>query len=96
MSTVSLNFDEMTIDDLEILEEASGLTAAEMFQRVPGEDGQPVTRIQQHLTARVLRAIVFIAKRREDPEYTMEDAGRESFAKIDFGGGEEDPSEPES
>lgn len=93
---MELNLDEMTIEDLEVLEEASGLTAAKMFERVPGDDGKPVFRIQQSLTAKVLRAIVFISKRREDPNYTMEDAGQETFAAITFGGGETDPPEPES
>lgn len=60
-----LNFDldDLTIDELDMLEEVTG----EAFDSILAP-GKP--------KAKAMRAIAYVIKRRTDPEFTLEQAGR--------------------
>lgn len=59
---IELNVDEMTIDDLETFEE---ITETTLSAATRGE-----------LSAKALKAIIYIEQRRENPDYTLADAGK--------------------
>lgn len=63
LETLNLNLDSLTIDEMETMEEITGAPFDEAFGA-----GKP--------KAKVLRALAFIIKRREDPDFTLEDAGK--------------------
>jgi hypothetical protein len=61
--TLSINFDDLTIGDLEVLEDVAGPTAMKELQS--GE-----------YSAKLLKAFVLIAKRKSDPSFTAEQASQ--------------------
>jgi hypothetical protein len=60
--------DTLTLDDVETIENLSGTPMDELM--AAGK-----------LKGKPLKAIIFVAKRREDPNYKMEDAGKVTFAQ---------------
>jgi len=83
---LTLNIDDLTIEDVVDLEEKSGLTAAQLF----GPEGNDSPR------GKALQALVWICRRREDPTFTFEDAGKMKFAELQAGVNivEDDASDP--
>jgi len=76
-----IKFDELTLDEIEEMEQLLGRPIDEAFA-----DGKP--------KGRALKVLVFVAKRREDPQYTFEDAGKFSQAEATkFFVTESDPKE---
>lgn len=63
MAEVQFDWDDLTIDEVCTLEDVIGRS----IDTIQGE-GQP--------QGKVLLAMMYIAKRREDPDFTLEDAGR--------------------
>jgi len=76
-----IKFDELTLDEIEEMEQLLGRPIDEAFA-----DGKP--------KGRALKVLVFVAKRREDPKFTFEDAGKFSQAEATkFFVTESDPKE---
>lgn len=63
-----IKFDELTLDEIEEMEQLIGRPIDEAFA-----DGKP--------KGRALKVLVFVAKRRENPKFTFEDAGKFSQAE---------------
>jgi hypothetical protein len=59
---INLNFDDLRIREIEDIEEITGQPISQIMA-----SGQPM--------AKALRAIAYVMKRREDPEFTLEQAG---------------------
>jgi len=70
---LNLDVSSLTIDDVVDLEAAVGQPISDIFS---GDGSAP--------QGKALKALVWIAKRKEDPSFSFEDAGRLSFA--DLGG----------
>lgn len=86
-----LDFDDLTIGDLEDFEEGVGATLDESLKRYPVVDdegnkvfdakGRPETEVR--LSAKALRHLVWIVKRKEDPAFTAEDARNLKVASLE-------------
>jgi len=74
---LNLNVDDMTIGDVADVEEVTGRSLEELFA-----EGQP--------KGRAMQALVWVTKRRDDPEFTFEDAGKLKFSVLANVGGAED------
>lgn len=100
-SNIVFDPDEWSFGDLETFEELTGLTLEEAFRATPVRDangdvekdnrGRPVKGLR--LGAKTMLAIVFIAKRQEDPEFTLEDARKVKFGELVMAGGDEAPED---
>ena len=64
---LSIDFDSLTLDEIELLEEISGISIDAIGKRLTGEDAPK---------AKTMKALAFIAARRDDPEITLEDIGK--------------------
>lgn len=62
-----MNFETLTLDEIETIENLCGISIDKL-----AEDGTP--------KGRNLKAIIFVMKRRENPDFQFEDAGKFSFA----------------
>lgn len=71
--TIILNIDELTIDDCEKWEEITG-EPIEVLESYAGGDKMPPMKF--------LKAIVFIVKHKDDPDFTIEDAGKVKFSQL--------------
>ena len=67
-----MNLDDLSIDDIVDLEEKTGYPASVLFG--PERDKLP--------QGNVLKAIAWIALRKDDPSFTWDDAGKLTFAEI--------------
>jgi len=76
-----IKFDELTLDEIEEMEQLIGRAIDEAFV-----DGKP--------KGRALKVLVYIAKRRDNPKFTLEDAGKLSQAEAtQFFSEDSDPKE---
>lgn len=79
---MKFNFETLTIEEVEAIE---GIT------------GKPIDAIADagSVKGAVLKAIIYVMKKRENPAYTIEDAGKVSFkdAMAMFDGSEDDPKD---
>lgn len=57
---------ELTLGDLELLESEAGLSFTEIVAQLHGEDVMPPIK--------VLLALAFVVRHREDPDFTKDDA----------------------
>ncbi|CAB4166848.1 hypothetical protein UFOVP1383_35 [uncultured Caudovirales phage] len=64
----TFDLDAMTVADVEVLEEVSGFALANMDFKSP--------------PARLVRAMVYLAGRRQDPTFTLEDAGAVKLSQL--------------
>ena len=67
--TVAFDLDDLTIADIELIEEASGKSLADVFG---GKSN-----------ATAMRAVAFIVGRRENPAYTWAEAGAVKVSMLD-------------
>lgn len=100
----AIKFDpnEWTMGDLETFEDMTGLTLEEAFRPSNIKDasgevekdnrGRPVKGMR--MSAKTMLAIVFIQKRAEDPEFTLDDARKVKFSELVLAGG--DDADPEA
>lgn len=92
-TVLAINPDDLTLGEMEEFEELSGRPLAKMLQGdiVKGEDGRPVLGKDGKPTREVdvrtkdLIALVFLAKRREDPAFTLDDARRIKVSELQLG-----------
>jgi hypothetical protein len=62
------NFDEMTLDDIETIEQLTGTS----IDNIVG-DKQP--------RGKVLKVLIWVMKKKTDPNFTMEQAGKIPFSE---------------
>lgn len=73
MENLNLDFDDLTIAEIEMIEEHTGLSVQQL-----GDESKP--------QGSTLRVLAWIIKRRTDPDFTLEDAGELSVSSLGFGG----------
>lgn len=76
---ITTAFDGLTIGELEILHDVGGLSFADLAGEMQ----------VSHLTPRVVKALVYIVGRRDNPDFTLEDAANVRFDEIEW----EEPDE---
>jgi hypothetical protein len=98
-----INENDWTIGDLEDFEQVAGVSFIEALQpkplrdaegnRVMDEKGRPQSEVSFNPT--VLKALIWITKRREVPGFTVEDARNVKVTGLEVAelGGESDPKE---
>jgi hypothetical protein len=89
---LTLNPDDLSIGDLEDFEEITGKSLTDALRAKPvldadgnrtfDEKGRPLSEAQ--LSATVIKALVFLTKRRENPEFTLADARTVRVADLKF------------
>ena len=62
-----IDFDSLTLNEIETLEEMTGVSIDAIGKRLAGDD-QP--------KAKVMKALAFVASRRENPDVTVEEIGQ--------------------
>ena len=83
IGNISVNGKQYDLDDLELGE----LESLEDFMGAPiGEMSLGSIKATLYL--------VFLIKRRDNPEYTLDDARREKFVSVKWGGEDEDANTP--
>lgn len=80
MTTNTFDFESLTLDEVETIELISGSSIDELMA-----SGKP--------KGKALKAIIFIAKKRENPNFTIEDAGKYSLKDAQSIFEVEDPKE---
>lgn len=78
--TVRIDPAKFTLNELEQLEDIIGKPTSSIFGSPDG------------VSAKALKAVVYIVKRREDPGFTMEQAGELGMVDLDIAGDE--PADP--
>jgi hypothetical protein len=73
---LSIDFDSLTLDEIEILEEVSGLSIDTIGKRLTGDDAPK---------AKTMKALAFIAARRDDPDVTLDDIGKIKLTELTSG-----------
>lgn len=96
--SIVLNVDDLTIGDLEDFQEITGspfdkalrpvVVLDDDGEKVFDEKGRPVKEVEFNPT--VLKALVYISKRRDNPEFTLEDARNIKVADFALEGGDEE------
>jgi len=92
-SVLAINPEDLTLGEMEEFEELSGRPLAKMLQGdiVKGEDGRPMLgkdgKPLREIDPRVkdMIALVFLAKRRENPDFTIEDARGIKVSELQIG-----------
>ncbi len=77
-----IDIDSMTLDEIELVENLAGASIDTIM-----DAGKP--------RGRAFKAFIFVFKKRTDPNFTIEQAGKISMGEAAglFGGDEEDPKE---
>lgn len=83
---VVLGFDSWTLGDIDSLEEAAGMSLGKIGAMLASGD----------VSARLAIAIVYAARRREDPTYTLEAARSLKVSELEIVGGDAAPLDPPS
>jgi hypothetical protein len=90
---LQLDPDDLTLGEMEEFEELSGRPLAKMMQGeiVRDEEDQPLRdargKVVREVDPRVrdVIALVFLAKRRENPDYTLDDARKVKVSELKLG-----------
>lgn len=107
---LSINPQDMTIGDLEDFEDVVGMSMDKAFKPVPlldenGErvfekDAKGVLRPQTtvELSTKALKALIWIVKRQDNPDFTLEDARKIKVSELELQGDDspEDPTAPDA
>ena len=78
--TIEIDPKKLTLDELEELEAFVGQSTEAIFAGTG-------------FSAKAMKALVFIFRRRVDPAFTIEDAGRANLSDITIVGGDADPTD---
>lgn len=70
MAEIEFSWDDLTIEEIEIIEDVVGAS----FESLQKGDAP---------TGKTLRAIVYIVKRRTNPDFTLDDAGKVNIKEVD-------------
>jgi hypothetical protein len=93
MSALSLNPEDLSLGDLEDFEEITGMQLQKALEAKPvidpdtgkqakDDQGRPLREAQ--ISTVVLKALVFLTKRREDPTFTLADARNVKVTELNF------------
>lgn len=86
-----LSVDDITVGDMEDIEDISGQTFAEIVDALQ----KPTTGAGVvNVPIKVLKAIVYIAYRRDNPDFTLDDARNIKVSELELVMAEADPTEP--
>lgn len=91
MTTLVVDLNSLTINDLIEFEELAGVTFDEFTAEVGGKD-KSFSTVQM---MKVYRALLFIVGRRDNPDLTIEQAGETTIgdiAQIELKGGKPNPT----
>lgn len=83
--------DSITVGDMEDIEEIAGMSFAEIVELLKdpvGESGMIKVPIK------VLKAVVFVIYRRDNPDFTIEDTRKIKVTELELVLAEPDPTEP--
>lgn len=64
---LSIDFDSLTLDEIEILEDLAGVSIDTIGNRLTAGDAPK---------AKIMKGLALIAARRDDPDITLEDIGK--------------------
>ncbi len=90
-TTIAISIDEFTLGEIEELEELTGMTLRALMRRMQSDDGAPTKAVS---------ALAWIARRRAEPELTLDDVRALRLSEIEFAGAAEadepaeDPTPP--
>ena len=89
---LKLDPEDLSIGDLEDFEDITGQSLTEALKARPvidsdgnrmfDEKGRPLSEAQ--LSAKVIKALVFVTKRRDNPAFTLEDARHVRISELKF------------
>jgi hypothetical protein len=92
MSALNLNPEELSLGDLEDFEEITGMQLQDALaakpvldaegNQVKDEKGRPLREAQ--LSVKVIKALVYITKRRDNPDFKLEDARDVKVTELNF------------
>jgi hypothetical protein len=92
MSALNLNPEELSLGDLEDFETITGKTLQEALEAKPALDengkqrkdakGRPLREAQLSIT--VIKALVYLTKRRDNPAFTLDDARNVKVTELNF------------
>jgi hypothetical protein len=71
-----IDFDpeDLEIDEADVLEQLTGKTLSEIAKAL----------VSQNVSAKIVKGLIWLAGRRRDPEFTLEDAGKVKFGDWDW------------
>lgn len=69
MSDLKLDFDSLTLDEVELIEDATGLNISQIVD-------------VEELSAKTAKALVWIMRRRSEPNLTIADCGGMTLAEL--------------
>jgi hypothetical protein len=81
---ISVDLGALTLGDIEDVEEAAGLSFSAIVEQLGGERLPP---------ARVLTALVWVFRRKENPDYTLDEARHLKLSEVRISGGSGDVTE---
>ena len=73
---LSIDFDSLTLDEIEILEEVTGVSIDAIGKRLSADEAPK---------AKTMKALAYISARREDPEITLEEIGKIKLTDLTSG-----------
>lgn len=73
---LSIDFDTLTLDEIELLEDMAGVSIDTIGKRLTGDDAPK---------AKLMKAMAFIAARRDDPDITVEEIGKLKLVDLTSG-----------
>lgn len=93
--TINIDIENYTLGEMETLEDITGLPMSELFKeefvldangrKVPDPDdekGRPLKEVRVSMKSMI--ALVYITRKRENPEYTLEDARNIRLSDLDI------------
>lgn len=83
---VDVDLDAFTLGDIEDFEEASGVTFMQLHSALQNND-------YTVLSGKVIKALAWIMKRHEDPDFTLQQARDVSLGDVDIGGNGQQPDQ---
>lgn len=85
---INLNPSELTIEEMEDFEEAAGMSWSAAFKTVKVADPESKTGFREEVDfpAKALRAVVWVLKRKDNPDFTLEEAGKTRVAALKITG----------
>ena len=75
-----INPNDLTIGDLEDFEDICGMPFSEAFKTKLDANGQDTGMAM--VTAKALKAVVYVAKRKANPDFTLEDAAKVKVSEL--------------
>jgi hypothetical protein len=104
MARLTFDENELTIGDLEDFEDVTGESVTKALKGKPQKDdegnlirdekGRPVTEVE--LSARSLKALIWIASRKDNPDFTLDDARNVKITELEIIRASDEDEAPEA